>query len=35
MAPDLSVIIVAYHCRDELADCLASLAPTAMGWRSR
>ncbi|HUU10283.1 MAG TPA: glycosyltransferase family 2 protein [Phycisphaerae bacterium] len=31
MAPDLSVIIVAYRCRDELADCLASLAPDRDG----
>lgn len=31
MTPDLSVIIVAYNCRDELARCLESLAadPTA------
>jgi len=25
MQPDLSVVIVAYNCRDALADCLASL----------
>ena len=27
MPPDLSVIIVAYRCRDALADCLKSLGP--------
>jgi len=31
MLPDLSVIIVAYHCRDELAACLQSLAPSRVG----
>ena len=28
---DLSIVIVSYKCRDELADCLASLAPERFG----
>jgi len=31
MAPDLSVILVAYNCRDALADCLKSLGPERSG----
>jgi GT2 family glycosyltransferase len=31
--PLLSVIVVAYHSRDEIADCLASIPPTLPGGR--
>jgi hypothetical protein len=31
MAPDLSIIVVAYNCSKELADCLASLRPEVGG----
>ena len=31
MSPELSVVIVAYRCRELLLDCLASLRPEAQG----